>query len=351
LNVAMAAWAPTKMDKLEGGKADTLESVLVLEPEALLEGSGNRLETTSSLSAFSRAEELNACVVKRFVHELAKGDVLLRWASQICSYRELVTDEFQYWEGYEAHDSEAFPDQLQRQLGEDLAHLGQVLVDEEGVDVCEAQRLKDPEGQRLLVHLIEKVKKLYLAAYEEQDNSSKQKFWYVKLEINAPYPCMNFWLDMDELHDDHVVALRLVSALVGDGIVVASNEVVNWDVYYEGPPMVDPDKPDNIQEKLKEWNLRVAARDLSIDIGDVLLMKGGKSSATYPCLHRTPYSSADFDSATLLITVELVDADQMAELINRFKDSGSDASTVGEAVDADDTNAASSGSGECSDTW
>merc|ERR1712048_725099 len=150
-------------------------------------------------------------------------------------------------------------------------------------------------------------------------------------------------------HDDHVT-LRLVSALVGDGTVATSNDVVNWEVYDEGPPMVDPDEPDDVgQERIKEWNLRVAARDLPTNSGDVLLMKGGKSSATYPCLHRAPYSSAEVGSARLLITTELVDADQMAELINRFHDSGSDASDAGEAVDADDTSAASSGTGESSD--
>jgi hypothetical protein len=298
---------------------DTQESVLVLESRALLKGSGNRLETRGSLSAFSQAQELNACIVKRFVHEHAKGEVLLKWASQICSHGELVTDEFHYWEGYEAHDGEAFPDQLQRQLSEDLAHLSQVLVDEEGVDAGEAERLTDPEAQRHLVQLIEEFKTLYLAAYESPDDSSKQKFWHVKLEINVPYPCMNFWLVMDELHDDPGT-LRLVSSLVGDGTVVTGSDMVNWKAYYEGPPG---------QEKIREWNYRVATRDLPTDSGDVLLMKGGNSNATLPCLHRTPYSSADVGSARLLVTTELVDAGQMSELINRFCDTGSDASEVG----------------------
>jgi hypothetical protein len=330
------------MDQLEGGftrngsgKTDTLESVLVLEPEALLKGTGGRFETHGSLSAFSQAKDINACVVKRFVQGRATCNVLLQWASQICSHGKLVTDELQYWEGYEAHDGEAFSDQLQRQLSEDFEHMSQVLVDE-GVDAVEAERLNDPEGQLLLVQLIEELKTMYLAAYENPDNSSKQKFWHVKLDINAHYPCMNFWLAMDELHDDPVT-LRLVSALVGDGTVVTSSDVVNWEVYYGGPP---------VQEKINEWNLRVAARDVPTDSGDVLLMKGGESSAKYPCLHRTPYSSADVGNARLLVTAELVDADQMADLINRFCDTGSDASDVGEIADADAATAASSGTGE-----
>jgi hypothetical protein len=352
----MVACTQIEMDKLEGGfprhgfgKTDTLESVLVLEAEALLNGNRNQLETNGSLSAFSQAEEVNACVVKRFVHERAKDDVLLQWASRICSHGELVMDELQYWEGYEAHDGEAFPDQFQRQLSEDLAHLSQVFVDEEGVDVCEAQHLKDPEGQRLLVQLIEELKELYLGAYESHDTSSKQEFWHVKLEINPPDPCMNFWLVMDELHDDNAVALRLVSALAGDGTVVTRSELVNWEVYYEGPPMVDPAEPDVFQEKLKEWNLRVAAQDLPTECGDVLLMKGGKTCATYPCLYRAPYSSAEVGGTKLLITIELVDADQMAELIDRFNGSVSDASDFSEAVDADDRYSAPSDSSQSSD--
>jgi len=320
--------------------SDIAESMLVLKPDALVKI--NETATEGPVSAFSQDVQRNACIVKGFVQENPRGDQLLQWASQICSHGELVTDELRYWEGHEAHPGESFSDQLQRQLNDDLGHLSQVLVEEEGVDAVEAQRLKDIEAQRLLIKLIEDLRELYLAAYESQADTSDKKFWHVKLDINAPYACT-------KLHDDFLT-LRLVSALVGDGTVVTSNDVVNWEMYDQGPPQMDSDESDDIgEEKIKEWNLRVAAQDLPTHSGDVLLMKGGKSTATYPCLHRAPYSSAVVGSARLLITIELIDEGQKAEFIERFFDKGSDADDDG-AIAADDTNVTPSVGGDRDDS-
>lgn len=235
------------------------------------------------------------------------------WASHLCSLGEKASDDLRYWEGHEALGGETFAAQLRRQLWEDFEHMRDVLVSEEGVDAAEAELVTNAKQQERLVLLIENAMHLYASASGGGAGcASDGLFWSVKLEINASSACVKF-------HDDFV-SLRLVTALVGDGTVLAPDDAVDWKVYKQGLPEEVQGEGEIGIDQFKAWNLGVVTQDFPTSAGDAVLMKGGQSTASRPCLHRAPYS-ADCGSGCsqrLLITVERISADDKAAFVAMF---------------------------------
>jgi len=246
------------------------------------------------------------------------------WARSLCSLGEGVSDELRYWEGYNARKGESFAQQLRRQLGEDISYMYEELVKHGEVGASEAERTAKV-AQNRLVSFIEELMKIYTSATARTEGETDDHCWAVKLDINAASACI-------KLHDDFLDT-RLVTTLVGEGTVLAPNDAVNWGLYEQGPPEAAPDADGDISsESFKAWNLKVATSDRPTNEGDVVLMKGGKSNASHPCLHRAPYSadSDDANKARLLVTIERISADEKAQFIEMWE------SDKMEAADDDD---------------
>lgn len=273
---------------------------------------GGHLGKSDSSPGFSSDRERNACVVTQFAPQSAGGAPLMGWASRLCSFGEQASKELRYWEGYRAHKGEAFRDQLQRQLREDVARLYAQIVESGTVNTNVAEQSFDVGGHQLLVGFIEELMQLYRLASGEEACERDGQFWAVKLDINASSACIKF-------HDDNV-DVRLVTTLVGDGTVIAPNDAVDWGLRQQGPPAAS-EEAEISSEEHKAWNLRVVANDHPTEVGDVLLMKGGKSNALHPCLHRAPYSadSSGASNVRLLVTVERISADDKARFVEMWQ--------------------------------
>lgn len=288
----------------------------ILELAAASVLQGGCVEQSEPLQRFSKGCERNACVVEGFVQASEEAAQLLEWAGQLCSFGTLVSDEFRYLEGHDAQEDEAFPDQLRRQLQQDLYLTSEWLMKEEGVDTAKAMSFANAEGQRLLLKIIEKMMSLYMAGSGSSKLTSQEMFWHVKVDINASREDIKF-------HDDPV-HMRLVSTLVGPSTVLANPDAVDWGVYYEHVPEAAPGAAD--EEQLRAWNLRVVSKDRPTNSGDAILMKGRKGNASQPCLYRTPYlaGNGDHSGACLLITIERLGVDDRADVAARFFNEPSD---------------------------
>jgi len=108
-----------------------------------------------------------------------------------------------------------------------------------------------------------------------------------------------------QFHDDDFVNVRLVCTLLGDGIVLASKDAVNWKFYGYGRPEGMP---------LEMWNKGIASAEHSASRGDIVLMRGGMSGALWPCVYRSPYSAAR-DTEQLVITVDRIHAKHKERLV------------------------------------
>eukprot|EP00928_Gymnodinium_smaydae_P064516 TRINITY_DN47819_c0_g1_i1.p1 TRINITY_DN47819_c0_g1~~TRINITY_DN47819_c0_g1_i1.p1 ORF type:complete len:740 (+),score=142.84 TRINITY_DN47819_c0_g1_i1:56-2221(+) len=259
-------------------------------------------------------DEQNGCIVSDFAQSTPEGDLLLGWANRLCCLGAKAAKELRYWEGHKACDGEAFVVQLRRQLQEDFKTMHREVVTEKGVDVAQADMLTDEKDLNRLVALVERMMRLYDSAGGgvEGDRGAEDLFWSVKFDINAASACVKF-------HDDNV-KLRLVSTLVGDGTVLASNDTVDWGVYEGSAPKATLGEEVS-KEQIKIWNGRVASADFPTKPGDVVLMKGGKNKRIRPCLHRAPYSAdacCGDHSKRLLITVERICLEDKKSFIELF---------------------------------
>merc|ERR1711990_453356 len=87
-----------------------------------------------------------------------------------------------------------------------------------------------------------------------------------------------------ELHHDDEVNVRVVSTLVGVGIVLAEECSQTRPIHHQ------------------------------TCTGDIVLLKGGKSGASKPCLYRAPHAEED-EVEQFVITVDRIAAEQRERLV------------------------------------
>lgn len=239
--------------------------------------------------------ERNGCIVKGLVQASQDGPRLLDWAGELCSHGKNVTGQLKYYEGRQALEGESFMEQLRRQLYDNLSFASNRMIEEEGVEPVQAEIVADTGAHKLLLQQIEDMMQLYQDA---SGDWSDEDFWYVNMEINTRSEKMGF-------HHDDSYKMRLLCTFVGDGIVLASNDAVDWSAY-EGGPAEDMTPT--------EWNRSVVSTEQSTSAGDIVLMRGGKSEASKPCVYRLP-SSAEWPRERLVITIERIPAEQKGTLV------------------------------------
>lgn len=284
-------------------------SVLVLAADA--QQSGCQHDTSAMLSDFASDSERNGCIVTQFTQQSAKGTQLMKWASRLCSFGEPAEKELRYWEDYKAHSGEKFVDQLRKQLQVDIKRMYECLVESGAAAAGDVEH--SVKVAELLVPFIEDLMRLYESGSGRQGSEPDGLLWAVKLDINASSACIKF-------HDDFV-NMRLVTALVGDGTVLAPNDAVDWEMYAKGAPQAAPEADsDRIRKEFEAWNLKIVTKDFPTDAGDVVLMRGRQSNASHPCLHRAPYSAIPNGASTsrLLVTVERISADEKAQFVEMW---------------------------------
>jgi len=263
-------------------------SISVLQREEVRPGCVSDLRTDFTI---------NACIIKDSI-----GAHLLDWAWDFCSHGAASAGQLVYYEGREALEGEPFLKQLLRQMHEHLLYCSNGIIERQGVEKAQAERIADLDTLELLVKEIQHMMEF---CQEASENWSPDDFWSVKLEINiAGKANVGF-------HHDNVVNVRVVSTLAGDGIILASTDAVNWREYQEE---VKQGQPDQIEE-LRAWNRRTVAAVQFAHEGDIVLMKGGKSGALKPCVYREPYPRQNNLTKQLIITVDRVPAEQRARLV------------------------------------
>eukprot|EP00413_Alexandrium_margalefii_P017983 CAMPEP_0204533386 /NCGR_PEP_ID=MMETSP0661-20131031/12255_1 /ASSEMBLY_ACC=CAM_ASM_000606 /TAXON_ID=109239 /ORGANISM="Alexandrium margalefi, Strain AMGDE01CS-322" /LENGTH=638 /DNA_ID=CAMNT_0051539721 /DNA_START=75 /DNA_END=1991 /DNA_ORIENTATION=- len=238
--------------------------------------------------------ERNACVVSGMA---GAGPPLLEWASAFCSYGKDAAGQLVYYQGREARDGEPFLDQLVRQMHEHLSFCSSRLTKVRSVQPAEAERISDMRMVRMLVNHVEYMMEL---CQEASGDWCDADFWGVKLEINMPEMA-----DVQFRHDGHV-NVRVASTLVGDGMVLAGKDAVNWDAYRPG------EKPDGLPTQA--WNRRAVSAEHSTSRGDIVLMRGGGSGASRPCVYRAPYS-ARRATELFVVTLDRIPARQKERLV------------------------------------
>mmetsp|Transcript_93206 Transcript_93206/g.263492 ORF Transcript_93206/g.263492 Transcript_93206/m.263492 type:complete len:653 (-) Transcript_93206:386-2344(-) len=234
----------------------------------------------------------NACVIRGVVTE---GSPLSEWATTFSSYGKHAAGQLIYYEGREALKGEVFLDQLRRQVHEHMSFCGSRLVRLERAEPSQAERISDMQTLRTLVNHIEHMMEL---CKEASGAWSDADFWGVTLESNLPERANT------QFHHDGHVNVRAVSTLLGEGVVLASADAVNWGVYGDG-------RPEGTQASA--WN-RMASAEHSAGTGDVVLMRGGMSGASKPCVYRSPYSS-ECAMEQLVVTVDRIPAKQRERLV------------------------------------
>lgn len=247
------------------------------------------------VSELSSNPDRNACVVKGVVQE---GSPLLEWARLFCSYGQGSAGVLQYYEGREALAGEPFLKQLPRQMHEHFSYCSSQLIERRGFEPARAQRISDVQPLRMLANHIEHMMEL---CREASGSWSDEDFWGVRLEVNMPGNANT------QFHDDGFVNVRVVSTFVGDGLVLADREAVDWRAYEDG------------RFERDEWNPNVASVEHAVAKGDVVLMRGGASGASKPCVYRSPYSALR-DAAQLHITVDRIPAKQRGTLVGLSDD-------------------------------
>lgn len=240
-----------------------------------------------------RNSDRNACVIKGAVRQ---NSPLLEWATEFCSHGQDAAGQLVYYEGREARDGELFLDQLLRQVHEHLSYCSNQLVKMNDIDAVLAERISDMQTVGVLVDHIKHMMEL---CQEASGAWSDDDFWGVKLEMN-----MTGNLNSQFHHDAHV-NVRLVSTLVGDGVILASKDAVDWGTYGDGLP---EDMP------LKTWNRKVVSAVHLARTGDVVLMRGGMSGASKPCVYRLPYATRR-NTNHLVITLDRIPAKQRERLV------------------------------------
>mmetsp|Transcript_78437 Transcript_78437/g.197031 ORF Transcript_78437/g.197031 Transcript_78437/m.197031 type:complete len:654 (+) Transcript_78437:29-1990(+) len=245
------------------------------------------------MSEMHKNPDRNACVIKGVVKQ---GSHLLHWAKAFCSYGKDATGQLVYYEGREALDGELFLDQLRRQIHEHLSYCSNRLINVKDVEPAKAERISDMRMVKILVNHIEHMMELCQDASGAWSNDD---FWGVKLEINMADNAN------PEFHHDGHINVRLVSTFVGDGIVLASKDAMYWGAYGDGRP---EDMP------VVMWNQEIASAEHPTSTGDIVLMRGGMSGASRPCVYRSPYS-ARRDAEQLVITLDRIPATQRERLV------------------------------------
>jgi G3E family GTPase len=207
--------------------------------------------------------------------------------------------KLQYYEGREALEGEPFLDQLIRQVQEHLSFCSDRLIDKEILWPDEAERISNMHTLRKVVNHVEHMMEL---CQDASGTWHDDDFWCVTLQINMTDQAVT------EFHDDSFVNVRLVCTLVGDGTVLASSDAVNWEAYGDGPET----RTEGMS--LQTWNRAVVSKVHSTSAGDIVLMRGGKSGASKPCVHRAPYS-AKSEREHLVITVDRIPGKQREKLV------------------------------------
>ncbi|CAK0835136.1 unnamed protein product [Prorocentrum cordatum] len=155
-----------------------------------------------------------------------------------------------------------------------------------GYAVAQAERISDMQPLTMLTSHIEH---MMVLCREASGAWSDEDFWGVRLDVNMPENANT------QFHDDGFVNVRLVSTFVGDGLILADKAAVDWRTYEDG-------RPEHV--RWEAWNPKVASVEHMAAKGDIVLMRGGSSGASRPCVHRSPYS-ARRDVAQLHITEKL----------------------------------------------
>lgn len=239
---------------------------------------------------------LSACVVKG---SIPKESPLLKWARAFSSHGDMAKGTLVYYEGREAREGEPWLEQLLRQVHEHVSFCCDRLIKREIVWPEEAERISNKETLSLLVNHIEHMMELSQEAFGEW---SDDDFWKVQLDVNR----------MDNanvrFHHDGFINVRLVSTLVGDGIALAETDGMpkeTWISYHDGPKQDTP---------AETWNADAASAQHVTSSGDTILMRGGMSGASKPCLYRSPYSKKN-NMEHLVVTVDRVPAEQREKLV------------------------------------
>jgi len=209
----------------------------------------------------------SACVI---TESIPSGSSLLMWAREFCSNGDDAKGQLVYYEGREALQGERFLEQLLRQVHEHISFCSERLIEKGIAKPAQAARISDMQTLNVLVNHIEFMMKLL---QEASGTWSDDDFWCVKLEVN-----MMSKASRDFHHDAHV-NVRLVSTLIGDGLVLFGDGL-----------------------------------SCLTGVGDVILMRGGMSGASHPCEYRWPYSAGK-SMEQLVITVDRVPAEKKERLV------------------------------------
>lgn len=261
------------------------ENIIVLEKAVDVESGLPELP-----SDFMADVSVSACMIPKFADHTGLGTELLQWAEAVASFSQHETISFLQRQHCSTHDF--FWQQVPKELGEAFQRMDEKMR----ANGDDASCLADPEKQSLMCRYIEHLGTTYLSAFGA-DLAGPLR-WLLKVEINSPSACTKY-------HDDFLM-LRCATTLHGDGTVLGYHDSADWNLYKQGLPH---DRVHD-QDKLTAWNQQVVRRECPTYAGDVVLMKGGKSSST-PCLHRAPYSAVRanaIDSKRVLITLERVPA-------------------------------------------
>ena len=238
---------------------------------------------------FAKNQERKGCVLTGFTQSSEEGARLLEWAHVLCGTN--LSGELRFYEGRDALEGEPFLGQLERQLYDNLSWASNRMEDA-SIDAAKAEVITDKDMLGLLARQIEGMMQMFLRA---SDTWFEEDFWCVKLEINLSD-------DIEFCH--HGTSLRLISTLVGDGLVVAHNDAVDW-LVYEGPRK---------SMHGKAWNHQVCSAEHATSVGDLVLAKGKTSRDTMPCVYRSP-DSAQRVTERFVLTLDRISAAKKGRLV------------------------------------
>lgn len=285
---------------------------LEMKPVAMITNYFSVKETLASLG-FMQDDQLNACIVTGFGADVGLRD----WCQHVCSLGAVVKTQLCYWEGHESKPGETFHDHLFRKLCADFADAYNNVV-EDGVQQQTASILMDSGRVQELHKCILQAMELHDIVLgndgHEQCECSSGLLWMIKIGINEENACVKF-------HDDFV-KLRLVFTMEGDGTVVAPGPATDWGFWQSSGGLMKPQKA-NFRKRLKLWNHRVCPEEIETKTGDLLMMKGGRST-TRPCVHRAPYSAEVWKKSNsgnvcrFLVTIERVSPEDRDKSIELF---------------------------------
>ncbi|CAE7712358.1 yciC [Symbiodinium sp. CCMP2592] len=244
----------------------------------------------------AKNHEHKGCVLTGFTQSTDEGARLLEWAQELCSNGANLSGELRFYEGRDAKEGEPFLRQLERQLYDNLSWASNRMLEDASIDAAKAEAIADKDMLGLLARQVEGMMHMFQRA---SGTWFEEDFWCVKLEINVSD-------DIEFCH--HGMSLRLISTLVGDGLVLAQNDAVDW-VVYEGS-----------QKNLhgKAWNHHVSSAEHATSIGDLVLAKGKTSRDVMPCVYRSPDSALNV-TERFVLTLDRISAAKRGRLVG-FKD-------------------------------